>query len=210
MDLSMPVIGILRGVEATFFEGVVETAFDSGLQAIEVTMNTPGGTDMVERCRNKIGDGHYLGMGTVCTQEDASRAIDAGAMFLVTPQFNHEVVAHGVQHGIPVIAGGLTPTEVYDAWSSRAAMVKVFPCGAMGGPDYIRDLRGPFDSLPLAAVGGVNHENLQAYFEAGVQAVGVSTTLFGKQALAERDLSGIGKNVKKFTSSIENILQGLE
>lgn len=210
MKLSMPVIGILRGVGSEFFQELADTVFEAGLQALEVTMNTPGAPQMIERCRKRIGGEHYLGMGTICTLEDARCAIDSGAMFLVTPQFSREVVAHGVKHGVPVVAGGLTPTEVYDAWSAGASMVKVFPCGAMGGPRYIRDLRGPFDSIPLAAVGGVSFENLEEYFKAGAQAVGVSTSLFGKQALADEDLESMRRNVEKFTARVGQVIQRLE
>jgi 2-dehydro-3-deoxyphosphogluconate aldolase / (4S)-4-hydroxy-2-oxoglutarate aldolase len=210
MKLTMPVIGILRGVESSFFQEAAATAFDGGLQAIEVTMNTPGALQIIESYRKSIETGQYLGVGTICTVEDARRAIDAGAMFLVTPQFSYDVVAYAVEQGVPIVAGGLTPTEIYDAWKAGAYMVKVFPCGAMGGPGYIKDLRGPFDSLPLAAVGGVSFDNLQDYFEAGVQAVGVSTALFGKEALVNRDLTSLGRNVRKFTACVEEILQGLE
>ncbi len=137
-------------------------------------------------------------------------AIDAGAMFLVTPNFSIKVIECGVEHNIPVVAGALTPSEIYDAWSAGAAMIKVFPCQAMGGPQYIKDLRGPFDTIPLAAVGGVSFSTLEDYFLAGVQAVGVSSTLFGRRALVEQDVAGVAANIKKFTCEVARITQGLE
>ena len=79
-------------------------------------------------------------------------------------------------------------------------MVKVFPCNLMGGPSYIKELRGPFDDIPLVAVGGVKSEDLAAYFAAGVNAVGVSSSLFGREALNEKKLKELTKNVKTYIS----------
>ena len=93
-----------------------------------------------------------------------------------------------------------TPTRMVPgpAWQAGADMVKVFPCNALGGPQYIKELRGPYDSIPLVAVGGVNADNLAAYFNAGVSAVGVGSSLFGKEALKEQNLEELSVSLKKF------------
>ena len=119
-------------------------------------------------------------------------------MFLVTPNLDLRVIEYARSQKIPIVAGALTPTEVYTAWSAGADMIKVFPCQAMGGPRYINELRGPFDTLPLVAVGGVTLDNLASYFAAGASGVGVSSSLFGRQALQEKDTAAIGRNVKIF------------
>jgi 2-dehydro-3-deoxyphosphogluconate aldolase/(4S)-4-hydroxy-2-oxoglutarate aldolase len=144
-------------------------------------------------------------MGTVRNVEEARMARGAGAMFFVTPNLDIQVIEFAAKHAIPIVVGGLTPTEVYTAWRAGADMVKVFPCSAMGGPQYIRQLLGPFDDLKLAAVGGVNSKNLADYFAAGATAVGVSTALFGKQALAEKNLSMLTDNVKHFIETCRSI-----
>lgn len=77
-------------------------------------------------------------------------------------------------------------------------MVKVFPCRALGGPHYIRELCGPFDNIPFVAVGGVTLENAREYMQAGAAAVGVGIGLFGEQAVSAGDWNGVRKNVKKF------------
>lgn len=205
MELDIPVIGILRGVEKSFFGDVMAAAFAAGLQAIEVTMNTPGAEEIISSFRGRTPSGKYLGAGTVRNLEEAKRAAGAGAMFFVTPNLDPAVIAYGRSQGIPVVSGALTPTEIYTAWSAGAAMVKVFPCGAMGGPAYIRDVLGPFDRVALAAVGGVTRENLKAYFEAGARAVGVSTSLFGKDALAGRDLKALTRHVREFVETCAHI-----
>ena len=198
MELEVPVIGILRGVEGDFFGEVMQVSFASGLVAVEVTMNTPGAEEIVRKYRPAVPDGRLLGMGTIRNLDEARRAVAAGAMFLVTPNLDIGVIDHAKAAGIPIIVGALTPTEVYGAWAAGADLVKVFPCGAMGGPRYLKDLRGPFDHIRLAAVGGVSLANLQEYFGAGAAAVGVSTSLFGARALREKNLDLLGQNVKIF------------
>lgn len=198
MQLDIPVIGILRGIDADFFGEVMVTAFANGLQVIEVTINTPGAEEMVSRFRDAVPDGRLLGMGTVRTLDEAWRAVDAGAMFLVSPNLDERVIDFARMEEIPIVAGALTPTEVYAAWQAGADLVKVFPCSAMGGPRYIKELRGPFDHIPMVAVGGVTVESVADYFAAGAQAVGVSTSLFGREALRNRDLTELGAHVQKF------------
>ena len=198
MKLEVPVIGILRGVEADFFGEVMQISFAAGLTALEVTMNTPNAEEMVGEYRSAVPDGKLLGMGTIRNLEEAARAVAAGAMFLVTPNLDTRVIEYAKAEGIPIVAGALTPTEVYAAWAAGADLIKVFPCGAMGGPQYLKDLRGPFDRLRLVAVGGVSLANLGEYFAAGATAVGVSTSLFGAKALREKNLAQIGENVKIF------------
>jgi len=197
-SLTVPVIGILRGVEADFFKGLMLASFEAGLDAIEVTVNTPDAFEIIAANRPKVPAGKLLGMGTVRNLAEAQMAVDAGAMFLVSPNLDLEVITYASSHEVPTVAGALTPTEIYEAWSSGAAMVKVFPCGMMGGPRYIRDLRGPFENIPLVAVGGVESDNLEEYFAAGAAAVGVSSSLFGRQALAEKNLKMLTKNVKEY------------
>ncbi len=199
MRLDVPVIGILRGVDPVFFRSIMDVSFAAGLQAIGVTMNTAAALEIVALNKAAVPPGKFLGVGTVCNLGQAKKAVAAGAMFLVTPNTDIEVIAYAVTNSIPVIAGALSPTEVYTAWAAGARMVKVFPCRAFG-PEYIRELRGPYDQIPLVAVGGVDLNNIKAYFAAGATAVGASTALFGRKALLERDLQGIAGNVELFIS----------
>ena len=201
MDLAVPIIGILRGIPGDFFGDLMDAAFGAGLQALEVTLNTDGAEAMIAAQRHRVPENKWLGMGTVCNIQEARRAIDAGAMFLVAPNCDPDVIAYATAANIPVVAGALTPTEVYNAWSAGAAMVKVFPCGPMG-PGYIRDLLGPYDRIKLVAVGGVNADNVNDFFAAGAHAVGVGASLFGKAALAQKRPEAIGVNIRRFLETI--------
>lgn len=206
-DLKVPVIGILRGVAGEFFGKVMTASFEAGLQAIELTVNTENAFEIVADNRRRVPDGKLLGMGTIRNIEEARKAVDAGAMFMVTPNLDIAVIEYGVSNNIPVVAGALTPSEIYSAWRAGAAMVKVFPCQVMGGATYIKELRGPFDDISLAAVGGVTKENMEAYFAAGVQAVGVSTALFGREALREKRINELTNNVKDFMGSLSKLIK---
>lgn len=200
MKLTVPVIGILRGVDEAFFADLMVAAFEAGLQAIEVTMNTPGAERMVEKNLPRVPEGRLLGVGTVRNMDEARRAVDSGAMFIVTPNTDAAVIEYAGGREVPVIAGAFSPTEVYAAWSHGAHMVKVFPCGLLG-PSYIRELRGPFDQIDLVAVGGVKLENLRDYFDAGVRAVGAGSALFGKTALRDYDLKKLSEHVRTFVGA---------
>lgn len=205
MKFNPTVIGILRGIDKVFFGELMHASFSMGLRALEVTMNTPGAEEIVASQRHLVPENAFLGMGTVRNVEEARMAQGAGAMFFVTPNLDTQVIEFAVKNQIPIIAGALTPTEVYTAWRAGADMVKVFPCSALGGPQYIRQLLGPFDDLKLAAVGGVNAENLRDYFAAGSAAVGVSSSLFGTQALKEKNLSMLTDNVKNFIEQCHSL-----
>jgi 2-dehydro-3-deoxyphosphogluconate aldolase/(4S)-4-hydroxy-2-oxoglutarate aldolase len=194
MILDIPVIGILRGVDSSLFSGIMDASFKAGLQAMEITMNTPGAADILAENRNNVPDGKYLGMGTIRNIREAEIAADRGAMFFVTPNVDTSVIEFAVSKHIPVIAGALTPTEVYAAWAAGATMIKVFPCNGFG-PGYIKDLHGPFDDIPLVAVGGVTISNVNDYLKAGAIAVGVGNSLFGENAMKQRRMDDVGKNV---------------
>lgn len=197
MKLEVPAIGILRGVTSGFFSDIMHASFEAGLSAIELTMNTKNAFTIISKLQGKVPPGKLLGMGTIRNINEAKRAADAGAMFFVTPNIDREVIAFAVKNEIPVIAGALTPTEIYSAWSAGAEMIKVFPANTFG-PRYFKDLNGPFDDIPLVAVGGVTTNNLKDYFEAGANAVGVSSALFGQKALMEQNIDQISENVKLF------------
>jgi 2-dehydro-3-deoxyphosphogluconate aldolase/(4S)-4-hydroxy-2-oxoglutarate aldolase len=198
MQLDVPVIGILRGIGADEFRPLMQAAFKAGLQAIELTFNTCAAEQIVADNKERIPAGKYLGMGTIRNLEEAQKAYEAGAMFFVTPNLDTEVIEYARSKSIPVIAGALTPSEVYKAWAAGAAMVKVFPCRSLGGPLYIRELRGPFERIPLVAVGGVTIENVREYLKAGATAVGVGISLFGEHAVTAADWDRVQENVKEF------------
>ncbi len=194
---NKPVLGILRGIGEELIEPVIETVLASGLETMEITMNTPRAPDLIRRAKKVCGGRLHLGAGTVLTVDDLKAAVQGGAGFIVTPVLASEVLGYCLKNKIPVFAGAFSPGEIYRAYQEGAEMVKVFPAGILG-PGYFRQLKGPFKDIELLACGGVTAENLKEYFACGASAVSFGASVFRKDWLAAGDFKSIGQAVKNF------------
>jgi 2-dehydro-3-deoxyphosphogluconate aldolase/(4S)-4-hydroxy-2-oxoglutarate aldolase len=170
----------------------------SGIRAVELTFTTPGVLDYLTAAASSDA---VLGMGTVCTGDQAKAAIDAGAQFLVTPGIRSEVAKVGSDSDIPVIMGALTPTEILTALDLGAAAVKIFPASAFG-PRYFKDLRGPFPEVALIPSGGVNAGNAAEFLAYGAVAVTAGTDVVSPQAVASGDWSDIASRAAAFVQEL--------
>jgi 2-dehydro-3-deoxyphosphogluconate aldolase/(4S)-4-hydroxy-2-oxoglutarate aldolase len=171
-----------------------------GLRAVEVTLTTPG--ILARLADANIGDGSVVGVGSVLTAEDAEAAVDAGAQFLVTPAVRQAVAEAAAARNVPVIMGALTPTEVITAIDLGAAAVKIFPARATG-PDYLRDLHGPFPGLRLIPSGGINTGNAAAYVAAGAFAVTAGTDVVAPDLVAAGRWMEITERARSFVTAID-------
>jgi 2-dehydro-3-deoxyphosphogluconate aldolase/(4S)-4-hydroxy-2-oxoglutarate aldolase len=170
------VIAILRGLSPNDVVDVASTLLTSGIEAVEVTMNSPEAIESIHALASAHHSSLLIGAGTVRRDEDARLATEAGARFIVTPATTETVIEWCVHHEVPCIAGALTPTEVDLADRLAATAVKIFPIMRLGA-EYLRDLHGPFDHVPLVPVGGVDDGNAEAMFRSGAAAVGVGSWL---------------------------------
>ncbi len=181
---------------------VVEAVAQGGVQCIEVTMTTPGALQCIEAAtKNLAGADVLLGVGTVLDSETCRMAILAGAQYVVTPTLSIPVIQMARRYGKPIFAGAYTPTEILTAWENGADFVKVFPAN-IGGPDYIKALKGPLPQIPLVPTGGVELENIGAFLKAGASALGVGGNLVGKKLVAARDYKGLTENARKFADAV--------
>ncbi|MFH1397679.1 MAG: bifunctional 4-hydroxy-2-oxoglutarate aldolase/2-dehydro-3-deoxy-phosphogluconate aldolase [Candidatus Omnitrophota bacterium] len=199
-----PVLGILRGAEIGLIEPLVEALISTGLGALEITMNSPGAPELIRKARQVCGDRLTLGAGTVLRLPDLKSALQSGASFIVTPVLVKDVVGYCVKNKIPVFPGALTPQEIYQAREAGATMVKVFPAKFFG-PEYFRELKGPFQDIELLACGGVTPDNLKDYFSCGASAVSFGASVFRKDWLAAKDFKAIAQAVKRFIAAWEII-----
>ena len=151
--------------------------------------------------RSRLEQGALLGVGTVLTVDAARDAVRSGAQFLSAPTVNPDVVRVGMDAGIPVFPGAVTPTEIVRAWEAGAVLVKVVPGGPLG-PAYIRDLRRPLPYISLMPTGGVTLETAPAYIHAGAVAVGVGRDLIPRDLLERRAFGEITDRARKFVSAI--------
>ena len=205
MDIAkfrkLPLLGILRGVESTAIEPLVETAVASGLQAIEITMNTEGAGDLIRQMSTVAGKDLTVGAGTVRSTAELHRALEAGATFIVMPSLVVPVVEYCSRHRIPVFPGALTPGEIHLAWQSGATMVKLFPSSCFG-PSYVKEIGGPFPDVEILACGGITPENAGAYFASGASAVAFGGSVFNLDWLKDRDFKKIGGRIRAFVESV--------
>ncbi|GGM91212.1 2-dehydro-3-deoxy-phosphogluconate aldolase [Dyadobacter beijingensis] len=196
-----PLVGIIRNVSPEDVKRILPIYREAGLTTVEITMNTPGATDMIRYALENEHYGLNIGAGTVCTKEDLDAALDAGAQFIVTPVLNKKVVKSCVKKGIPVFPGAYTPTEIFNAWSLGATMVKIYPATALG-PGYIKDLKAPMNQLKLLPTGGVSLENMTAFLQAGANGLGIGGQLFDKKLIQDKDWDGLKAHFLQFAQKL--------
>ncbi|MFZ2446051.1 MAG: bifunctional 4-hydroxy-2-oxoglutarate aldolase/2-dehydro-3-deoxy-phosphogluconate aldolase [Syntrophobacteraceae bacterium] len=188
---------------------VADALRDGGVSIIEITMTVPGALKVVEELGRRYGNEVVIGAGTVLDPATGKAALLAGAQFLVSPVLDVELVRYGRRHGVLVIPGALTPTEILAGWNSGAVLVKVFPAGPLGGADYIRSIRGPLPHINLIPTGGVNLGNAGDFIRAGAAAVGVGGELLDKTAIARGEFSVIRDNAAAFLEAVRKA-KGIE
>jgi len=205
MDINkfrkLPLLGILRGIDADMVEPLVETVVSSGLETIEITMNTDGAPSLIQHMVKAADKRLAVGAGTVLTMNDLHSALDAGATFIVLPVLIPDVVEYCAKNTIPVFPGAFTPQEIYNAWLAGATMVKVFPAGFLG-PGYFKEIKGPFNDIELLACGGVNAETIEMFFSCEASAAAFGGSVFKKAWLERGDFSSIRKSIETLISKL--------
>jgi len=196
-----PLLGILRGITPAALTPLFETIAASGLQAVEITMNTEGAAGLIQKAVKQYGKKLMIGAGTVLTLKDLTRALDAGATFIVSPVVVPSVIRYCAKHKIPVFPGALVPQDIYEAWQAGATMVKVFPAGCFG-PDYFKEIRGPFPQIELLACGGVTPANTKAYFRNGASAIAVGSSVFRKEWIAAKKFNLIRSTIQTYLKAL--------
>ncbi|HEX9255648.1 MAG TPA: bifunctional 4-hydroxy-2-oxoglutarate aldolase/2-dehydro-3-deoxy-phosphogluconate aldolase [Candidatus Angelobacter sp.] len=180
---STGIVPVIRASTARNALMAVDALYKGGISVAEITLTVPGAEKVIESLRKNFGAELLVGAGTVVDVEGAQRCLDAGAQFIISPGFDAATVEFVKSQEIVMIAAALTPTEIMAAWKSGADLIKVFPCNAVGGPTYIKSLKGPFPEIPLIPTGGVNLETAADFIGAGSAALGVGSELVPASAL---------------------------
>ncbi|HKW70389.1 MAG TPA: bifunctional 4-hydroxy-2-oxoglutarate aldolase/2-dehydro-3-deoxy-phosphogluconate aldolase [Candidatus Dormibacteraeota bacterium] len=183
--------GVLRTENAAAGFQACLAAMEGGVRSIEITKTVPSCFELIKGLIASTGGRYPVGVGTVWDPGAVMEAKDAGASFVVTPVLLPEVADACRKADILCVLGVLTPTEIYQARLSGAALVKIFPVTPVGGPRYIEALNGPLGGVPFWVSGGVPIEDIGAYLRLGVKAVGLSGSLFPADALARQDMGKI-------------------
>lgn len=171
---------------------------------VEITLTVPGAIPIIGELTAKYGPRLLIGAGTVLDAETCRLAILAGAEFIVSPVFDVRVLEVARRYGKLCMPGALTPTEALVAWQAGADMVKIFPCGSVGGPAYIRALKGPFPQIEFVVTGSVNLDNVAQFLASGVAAVGVGEIILATQAIQAGDVNAISANASRFLDAIRS------
>ncbi len=195
----IPVIRVSSSEEAI---DVADAIKQGGSSFIEITMSVPGAIEVVKELTLRYRAEIVIGAGTILDPETARAALLAGAQFLVTPTLNLDVIKLARRYSTVVVPGAATPTEILTAWTAGADMVKVFPVAPLGGPDYIRALKGPLPQVLMVPTGGVTIENAAAYIKAGSAALAVGGELVDKKAVKEKAFNVITDNTRAFLKVI--------
>ena len=173
---------------------VIDAIEAGGIPLLEITMTVPGAISVIEAVRKREKSA-VVGAGTVLDPETARACILAGAQFIVSPAMNLATIEICRRYSVPMICGALTPTEVVAAWSAGADVVKIFPCGAVGGASYIKALKAPFPQIALMPTGGVSLKTAADFIKAGSFALGVGSDLIDHKAIEEEDWNTLATTV---------------
>jgi 2-dehydro-3-deoxyphosphogluconate aldolase/(4S)-4-hydroxy-2-oxoglutarate aldolase len=196
------IIPVVRASSAREAIMAVEAVTAGGVPIAELTMTVPGAIGVIADLVRTMGKDTIVGAGTVLDAEAAQRCLDAGAEFIVSPGLDLETVRLVKGQDKLVMAGALTPTEVITAWKAGSDFVKIFPCGNLGGPKYIRALKGPLPQVPMVPTGGVTLETAADFIRAGADALGIGGELVSSAALKSGDGSEITRTARHFLDAI--------
>src|SRR5215471_5440473 len=201
---EIKIIPVVRASSVDEAKQAVEAICEGGIPIIEITMTVPDAINVIEQVVKKYGKEVLTGAGTVLNSAQAKSCIDAGAEFLVSPGLSVPVLSTALAMKKLAIPGILTPTELMSANENGVTMVKVFPCGNVGGPKYIKSLKGPFPNIRMIPTGGVNARNAADYMNAGAFAVGVGADLVDVSALREGRADKVTAAAQELVQAVQN------
>ena len=197
---ELGLLAVVRGESREAALEVSEALVEGGVLGIEITFTTPEADLAIQDLKDSHGDRIFLGAGTVTTEEQMERAAASGAIFLVSPGCDPELLPAMLGTGLLVLPGALTPSEVMVARRLGAGAVKLFP-GSSGGPSYLKAVACPFPDVPFVPTGGVSLANIADWFAAGAFAVGAGGAL-APSSLAGRDRGEVVENARRFAEAV--------
>jgi len=200
---ELGLLAVIRGPSAELTVKMVEALIAGGVLGIEITYSTPNAEQVVRTLSKMFGSRIVLGMGTLTKPEQTISAKEAGANYLVSPVCEPVLVKSMVDSGLLIMAGALTPTEVLQAYNLGSDVVKIFP-GSLGGPAYVKALKGPFPYIPMMPTGGVSANNVAEWFATGVVAVGAGSELCPPQLAKEGKFDEITRRAAEFVQVVKS------
>lgn len=195
-------VPVVRAESAEEAGQAIDAIRAGGVAVLEITMTVPGAIPLIEAVARRVGSAAVVGAGTVLDAETARACIQAGARFVVSPALSLDTIACCRRYGVVVMPGALTPTEVVAAWQAGADLVKVFPCGAVGGASYVKALKAPLPQVDLVPTGGVNLKTAADFIKAGAAALGVGADLVDLAALRQGRPEVLTERARQFVEVV--------
>jgi 2-dehydro-3-deoxyphosphogluconate aldolase / (4S)-4-hydroxy-2-oxoglutarate aldolase len=190
-------IAVIRASEWQQGIQLAAAAIAGGLRLIEITWNSDQAGRIITILREKFPNS-TIGTGTILTPTQLKEAIASGASFAFSPHSDRDLIKIAHQRDVPMVLGALTPSEIYQAWRWGSDGVKVFPIKAAGGASFIQCLRSPLGEIPLIPTGGVTLENAPDLIQAGAIAVGLSSDLFPKTMVAQKQWLQLAQRIRQY------------
>jgi len=197
------VIAVIRRLPEDKVEKVAESLVEGGVTALEVTVDSQGAFQVIEKISKQLKGRAIVGAGTVIDSESARLAIVHGADFVFSPSLHQDVIKTALRYGKIAVPGVMTPTEMITALEWGADLVKIFPAAGLG-VRYIKDVKAPFPQVPVIPTGGVDLNNVADFIKAGVAAVGIGGNLMDKAAIEQNDFAKITQIAAKYVEAIQS------
>ena len=196
-------VPVVRTPSAESAVKAIEAIYEGGIHVAEVTMTVPGAVRVLEKLADHFGERILLGAGTILDPETCRVCMLAGAQFFVTPSLNLKTIEMAHRYSRPIMPGALTPTEVLTAWDAGADIVKIFPCDNVGGPKYIKALKGPFPQIEMIPTGGVSLTTTGDFLKAGACAVAVGGELVDGKTIKEGSYAIFAERARRFLEAVK-------
>jgi len=196
------VVPVVRASSAEEAMLVIDAIKAGGVSVLEITMTVPGAIKVIEQVTDRYGSEVVVGAGTVLDAETARACILAGAAFVVGPSLNRGTIELCRRYSVAVMPGALTPTEVVMAWQAGADVVKVFPCGALGGAKYLKLLKAPLPQIEMIPTGGVSLQTVAEFIEAGALALGVGADLVDTKAIRAGQSEKVTEAARAYVAAV--------
>ena len=193
-------VAVVRSKSAEEALATAKAVAQGGVQFIEITFSVPSALDVIEIL---VAEGRlHVGAGTVLSNEEAEEAIGTGAQFIVSPSLELNLIPICHEANVPCIPGAATPTEILAAARAKADLVKIFPADTIGGPDFVRQMSGPFPNIRFMVSGGVSLTNIKEYVRAGVTGICLGSAYL-TSTLAQKGHAGLVSELQQFVSLVD-------
>jgi 2-dehydro-3-deoxyphosphogluconate aldolase/(4S)-4-hydroxy-2-oxoglutarate aldolase len=194
-------VAIIRTDSTDSALSIADAVIAAGFRAIEITYSFAAAAEVIASLARNNESDLLIGAGTVLIPEQVREAVEAGARFVVSPCVLPEVIDAAREMEVAMLPGAFTPTEIYNAWSLGADIVKIFPAVRFG-PEYLRALRGPLPHIPIMPTSGVDASNVAEWFRAGAVAVGAVSSVLDPELIQKGDWDALTARAREFIAAV--------